>query len=163
VSEPINRVLVLGLGNDILTDDAVGLQVVRGLCGHVRDLPGVDVQETTEMGLALLDFVVGYDDLVLVDSVHTGKFPPGYLHELGDEELKTMPVMAPHFFGVGETLALGRKLGMKVPERARVLAVEVADPFTVSTEMTPALQAALPRLVERVLEMLRDLGRQPMA
>ena len=29
-----DKILLLGLGNDILTDDAIGLNVVRRLCGN---------------------------------------------------------------------------------------------------------------------------------
>src|SRR5512136_74051 len=85
---PVSRVLLLGLGNDILTDDAVGLQVVRQLRGELAGHPTIDVRETTEMGLALLDFITGYSVVVIVDSIQTGKAAPGSLHELDAAALK---------------------------------------------------------------------------
>jgi hydrogenase maturation protease len=74
-------VLVLGLGNDILSDDAVGLNVAREIRRHLSDSDGIEVQETSEMGLALLDHIVGFADLILVDAVQTRQAPPGFLHE----------------------------------------------------------------------------------
>ena len=106
--------LVLGLGNDILCDDAIGLNIVRELRSRLAGVDGVDVKETMEMGLALLDFIVGYRRLILIDSVQTGQSPPGFLHEMEGADLKILPARTPHFLGVGETLALGRMLGMPV-------------------------------------------------
>ncbi len=157
------KILVLGLGNDILTDDAVGLHVVREIRQHLAGCANVEVRETMEMGLALLDFVVGYRGLVLVDSIQTGQAPSGHLHEFDETSLHVLPGPTPHFLGVGETLALGRKLGLAMPERVKVFAVEVADPFTVSEQMTEELREAFPLLVARVSGAVRELAGQPTA
>lgn len=148
--EKKNKVLLLGLGNDILSDDAIGLHVAREVHRRLAGVSNVEVRETTEMGVALLDHIAGFDDLVLVDAIQTGKSPPGCLHEFDAANLKTLPATSLHFLGVGETLALGHKLGMDMPRRVKVFAVEVEDPFTVDTQMTSALQRAIPDLVNRV-------------
>jgi hydrogenase maturation protease len=151
---PEPRILLLGLGNDLLSDDAVGLRVVAEARRLLASVPNITVLETSEMGLALLDFVVGYDELVLVDSIQTGKAPAGRVHEIDGLDLRALPAVSPHFLGVGEVLALGRELGMAVPRRVRIFAVEVEDPFTMGTEMTPALQAAFAGVVQRVVTAL---------
>jgi len=58
---------------------------------------------------------------------------------------------------VSETLALGRQLGLAMPERVKIFAIEVEDPFTVGTALTPTLQAALPSLVGRIRAALQGL------
>ncbi len=146
------------MGNDILTDDAVGLQIAAEVRRRLAGVEEIEVAETTEMGLALLDFIVGYRDLVLVDSIQTRRAPPGFVHEIGSGALKQLPASSPHFLGVGETLALGRQLGLPVPERVKIFAVEVADPFTLGTDLTPALQQALPAIVERVTAAALELA-----
>lgn len=157
---PARATLVLGLGNDVLCDDAIGLHVARALRERLADATGVDVRETTEMGLALLDFMVGYQRVVLVDSIQTGTAPPGFVHEIQHHDLKTLPARTPHFLGVGETLALGRMLGLPMPERVTILAVEVADPFTLGSEMSPALRLGLSGIVDRVLAVIgSDAGK----
>ena len=159
VSSPSNKVLLLGLGNDILSDDAVGLRVARRLRDEFAHDDRIDVQETQEMGLALLDFIVGYRHVILVDSIQTGKAPPGTLHELDADTLRTLTGGTPHFVGVGETLALGRQLGLAMPDRVTIFAIEVADPFTLGTQMTPELERALPSLLERVrAALLQEAG-----
>ena len=151
-------VLVLGLGNDILSDDAVGLNVAREIGQHLSDSDGIEVQETSEMGLSLLDHIVGFDDLVLVDAVQTRQAPPGFLHEFDDSQLKVLPMVAPHFLGVGEVIALGRQLGLLVPRRVKIFAIEVKDPFTVGVRMTPPLLRALQPIASRVLAAARRLA-----
>ena len=103
------------------------------------------------MGLSLLDDIVGFEGLILVDAVQTLKRPPGFVHELDGDDLSALPAVSPHFLGIGEVLALGRKLGLAVPTRVKILAVEVQDVTTVGTELTPPLQAALPAIVRRVM------------
>jgi hydrogenase maturation protease len=147
--------LVLGLGNDILTDDAIGLRLVRALAERLGPSDNAVALESEEMGLSLLDHIVGYDDLVIVDAIQTGTAPPGHLHQFDGEALPSRRTGAPHFLGVGDTLALGRLLGLPMPSRVRILAVEVADALTLGTALTPQLHAAFPRLLDRVTEAVR--------
>jgi hydrogenase maturation protease len=154
---PSPRLLVLGLGNDILTDDAVGLRVAHELRRDLAGHPSVDIRQTTEMGLALLDFLTGYRAVVLVDSIQTGRAAPGFLHELDAASSSQLTGRTPHFVGVSETLALGRELGLAMPEQVKIFAIEVADPFTLGTVMTPALEAALPGLVAQIRAALQPL------
>jgi hydrogenase maturation protease len=149
------RVLVLGLGNDILTDDAVGLNVVRQVRDRLADHPAVEVRETMEMGLALLDFLVGFREVILVDSIQTPGTPPGTIHELDASALKQLTGRTPHFLGVGETLALGQKLGLSMPREVKIFAIEVGDPYTLGEQMTPALENAVPAVVERVMRAVQ--------
>ena len=158
MSAASNKILLLGLGNDILTDDAIGLNVVRRLREELAGDDRIEVRETMEMGLALLDFIVGYRAVVIVDSIQTGQSPAGTILELDAAGLKQITGRTPHFLGVGETLALGRQLGLAMPQKVRILAVEVEDPFTLGTEMTPVLQQALPTVLMRTRQALRELS-----
>ena len=144
------RTLVLGLGNDILSDDAVGLEVVQQLRGQIPDDSHVDIEDVCDMGLALLDLIVGYQELIIVDCIQTGKATPGTLHEFGQDQIQTRRGGSPHFLGVGETLELGKMLELPMPEKIRILAIEVEDPFTLGTELTQSVAAAIPQAIERL-------------
>ena len=147
-------VLVLGLGNDILTDDAVGLAVARAVRERLAGHPAIEVVETTEMGLALLDAITGRAAVVLVDSIQTGA-PPGTVQEIAADALPRVLSTAPHFLGIGETLALGRQLGLPMPGTVRIFAIEVADALTLGTQLTPAVAAAVAPAAERVAAAAR--------
>ena len=156
---PSKRLLVLGLGNDILSDDAIGLRVAGRLEADLADQPSIDVRRTTEMGLALLDHITGYRAVFIVDAIQTGKAQPGFIHEFDPSSLAQAAGRTPHFLGVGETLALGTTLGLDMPRQVRIFAIEVADPFTLATRMTPALEFALPAIAARISAAARSLAQ----
>ena len=151
------RILLLGLGNDILSDDAVGLLITQAVRQRLAGFPQIEVHEIQEMGLSLLDYIADVDQLVLIDAVQTGHAPPGFLHEFDGAQLGALPMRWPHSLGIGEILALGKQLGLAVPEYVLVFGVEVLDPLTVSTDMTPALRDALPGLVQQVIQRLEGM------
>ena len=144
------RRLVLGLGNDILGDDSIGLRVVRQLRDEFHLHPPWEIRETTEAGLVLLDEFVGFHQVILVDAIQTGRQSPGSILELVDDSLPRGSVRSAHALGVGETLALGRALGLSMPEEVIVFAIEIEDPFTITTSLSPALESALPDIVDRI-------------
>lgn len=152
------RTLLLGLGNDLLSDDSIGLRIVDGAREYLAKCEDVVVLKTTEMGLALLDLIVGFDNLIFVDAVLTGQAPPGFLHQVRTEDLDRLLTFSPHCVGVGEVLALGRELAANVPDTIRIFGVEVQDPFTVGYRLTPALEAALPLLVQQIVAEIRSLA-----
>ncbi|MFA5264101.1 MAG: hydrogenase maturation protease [Opitutaceae bacterium] len=159
--EPRIKVLVLGLGNDILTDDAVGLHIAREVARRLTGEPGIAVRETMEMGLALLDEIVGCESLVLVDSIQTGKAPPGHIHEIDAAGLSLIATPSPHFLGIGETLKLGHLLGLSMPKHVEIFAIEVADPFTLGTSLTPDVEGTVQRAAEQVTARARALAENP--
>lgn len=148
------KTLLLGLGNDILCDDAIGLRVATAAGDLLKDREHIAVALSSEMGLALLDEITGFENLMVVDAVETKNGAPGTVYELDLEDLSTLPSLSPHFLGIGEVIALGRKLGLSVPTRVKIVAVEVQDAVTVSTTMTPPLEAAVPALAQKVLDLL---------
>ncbi len=150
------KTLLLGLGNDLLSDDAVGLKVAAALRERFASQENLTVLSSAEMGLSLLDLVTGFEAIVLVDAVQTGQAPPGFVHELDDGDLPQVPAVSPHFVGIGEALALGQQLGIPVPRHVLIFGIEVQDPFTVGTHLTPPLAAALPGIVERISERMRE-------
>lgn len=145
---------MLGLGNDLLGDDAIGLRVARSLAGRLTHRPHIVVKESDEMGLSLLDLVVGFEALVVVDAIQTTQAHPGAIQRLNGGELDLTTPVSPHFFGVGEMIALGRELGLAVPSQVRIFAIEIRAPYCVTTTMTAEIQAALPGIVTEVMREL---------
>jgi hydrogenase maturation protease len=142
------RTLVLGLGNEYAGDDAAGVLAVRALRG---ELDGVaDVVESAASGLALLEVLADYDRAVVVDSIRTGRNPPGTIVEAGLAEVG--PVVAPslHHAGIPELAAVAERLGLGFPGRTRILAIEVAEPPTFGAPLSEPVAAALDELVRRV-------------
>jgi hydrogenase maturation protease len=149
------RILVLGLGNDLLADDAIGHLAVAELAPRLAGR--ADVEATALHGLALLDVLAGYDAAVVLDAACTGAHPVGEVREIDPASLARIESPSPHFAGFPEMLDLAERLGLHFPHRLRILAVEVLDPFTIGGAMTPAVRDALPGLCERAERAVADL------
>ena len=68
--------LILGIGNTILTDDGIGIKIAQKL---KEDNPELEVMETSEVGMALLELLDGYDKAIIIDSIKTEQGKPGEL------------------------------------------------------------------------------------
>ena len=145
------RSLVLGLGNDLLCDDGVGLVVAR----EARKLlpPTIDVVESGEAGLALLEFLADYDKAVIVDAIQLGA-PPGTVHLLSRDAFGRVVAPSAHYAGLAEVFSLGTQIGVKLPSHLSVVAIEAEDPYLFSEALTPEVQRAVPKAVDAVLHAL---------
>jgi hydrogenase maturation protease len=142
---------VLCLGNDLMADDGVGPTVARSL--RSLHLPGVDVVETPESGLRLLDHLET-ERLIVVDAVSSGGDPPGTIYVLDPEHLPSAHGVSPHYAGLQEALLLGRALGLAVAGEVTILAVETADCRTVGGSMDPNVKRAALRIVDLIRQEL---------
>lgn len=154
------RTLVLALGNDLLGDDGVGLEAARRIAGQVDS--SVDVVETGEAGLALLELLEGYERALLLDSVVTGRYPPGTVIEFSPEDFRRVIAPSPHYAGLPEVLEMARRLNLVFPRDIRILAMEVQNPYEFHIGFSPPVQESLPRLVQQALQILQE-WRQEMA
>lgn len=152
------RTLVLGLGNELAGDDAVGVLVARAARKEFPYL--ADVVESSASGLALLDLLAGYERVVIVDAIRTGRRPPGTVVQLDLDRVGRVVAPSTHQAGLAELAAVARGLGLSFPERTAVLAVEVADPFTLGAPLSAPVAAAIPELVRRVRELLQGWARE---
>jgi hydrogenase maturation protease len=165
------KILVLGLGNDLLADDAAGILAARrlqevfppggaGRSEHGSGLaqvppPTVDVVESSLSGVALLDLFLGYDKAIIVDAVQTGRAPPGTIHELAPEDLGSIVAPSPHYTGLPELLELAKNLDLPFPGEIAIFALEVQDPHTIGGALSAPVEAALPDLTARVIAKVR--------
>ena len=149
------KTLVLGLGNSIMGDDGVGLRIVQEVRRHLRDCTTVDVDECYAAGPTLLDFIVGYDALVFVDSLVCDA-PRGTVLQPKREQLPDQPAtIDAHGMGLLGVLNLGENMGLHVPRKLSIVAVAVEPNMEASEELSAEVEAAIPEAVERVLEEVR--------
>ncbi len=150
VDSPVVKTLVLGLGNPLLGDDAIGLRVVARLRERLAGRLDVEVREEEAGGLRLMEAMTGYDRAVVVDAAVTGG-APGTIRCVGPEELPTQRTAIAHGIDLPRALELGRRLGLPMPASVRVVAVEAESVLEFRSDMTPAVAAALEPAVEAVL------------
>jgi hydrogenase maturation protease len=143
------RTRILCLGNDLLADDGVGLLVGRELS---RAHPfGLDVVESAESGIRLLDHLLDVERVIVVDALETSKLPPGTILEFKEGDFGRSGATSAHYLSLFDALAAGRDLGLPVAKEVRIYAVAVADGRTLGGQMHPGVRKAAVDLVRRVM------------
>jgi hydrogenase maturation protease len=144
------RIVIVGLGNPLLTDDAVGLRAAALLARRLAGAP-VDVLESSWGGMRFVDLLAGYERAIIVDAIEWRRGPPGTVYRLTpDAAIPTMRAVSYHDVSLGTALALGRALDIPLPVETVFFAVEAEDTHSFGESLTPAVEAALPEVVRRV-------------
>jgi hydrogenase maturation protease len=151
--------LVLGLGNAICTDDGVGVAVIEQLRDHYDFPDDVRVLDGGTLGLALLPYLQEADAAILVDAV-AADAPPGSLVRLEGDAVTRAAAhhLSVHQIGVADLLDGARLLG-DAPEQMVLVGVVPAS-VELGVERTPAVEAAIPRLVAQVVDEAAALGHR---
>ena len=146
------RTVVVGLGNPILSDDSVGIKVAALVKSQLPDAADVDVFESYAGGLRLMEAIAGYDSAIIVDAMKTGSCPPGSIKWLSIDSLtKTRNTLCTHDSDLATAMALGRDLGLAIPDNVEIVGIEASEVECFSEELTSGVLAALPRAVGEVL------------
>ncbi len=146
------KILVLGLGNPLVTDDSVGLRVAAELKPLLENRPDVEVSEDYWGGLRLMERMVGFDRAIVIDAICTGA-SPGTIHRLTPASIPTQRSASSHDVNLPTALALGRTAGLALPRDEDILLVgiEAEDVLSFGEQCTPAVEAAIGPAVEEVL------------
>ena len=155
------RVLVLGIGNLVMSDDGVGVKVVQKLLREYRFAETVEILDGGTLGLDLLPKLEGVEHLIVVDAVETGE-APGTCVRLAGKELPIAleTKVSPHQMGLKDLLSVAELLG-HAPREMVLVGVQPGS-IEMDTELTAVVEAKVDELVSMVLEELDLWGVQPV-
>lgn len=154
------RILVLGLGNLLLSDEGVGVRIVQAL-GASHDLPDeVDVLDGGTSGMDLLDAVADRDCLIVADAVNADG-PAGRLIRLENADIRQLfeTRFSPHQLGLSDLLANLRLID-KAPRRVIVIGV-VPENLSLGLDLSPAAAGGRDAAVQMIVDELSRLGVAP--
>lgn len=142
--------VIIGLGNPILSDDRIGLLIIDELEKRNTN-PNISFVRLSSGGMTIIDASDGYDEVVLVDSIFSGQFPVGSLAILTPENFsETMHISNVHDINFATALKMGEEMGVKIPKKFRIYAIEVKEVLTFSLEMTKEVAENLPSIIEEI-------------
>jgi hydrogenase maturation protease len=150
---------IIGLGNSILTDDGVGIYAVREVrrCLEACPVADVDVVETEVGGFSLMELMVGWDRIILVDSIQFDGLKPGTVVRINPADLHTsLRLRSVHDIDLPTVLELGRRLGLSMPEIVSVIGIQAEDALTLSESITEAAERGMKEAVHIILGMIPD-------
>jgi hydrogenase maturation protease len=149
--------LLIGLGNPILTDDGVGIHTIRLVETALPPDSGVDVVELSAGGLLLMEALIGYERVILVDSLWAAQEEIGQVIAFDTGDLhSTLNTASNHDVDLPTALRLGREMGAALPADARIQIVGVTarHVFDFGDWPTPPVAAAIPHAARLVLDLL---------
>ncbi|MDP3775832.1 MAG: hydrogenase maturation protease [Gemmatimonadales bacterium] len=156
--DPAHQVVVVGLGNPILRDDAVGVLAARVLAERLAGAP-VEVRESSWGGIRFLDLLAGFARAIIIDAIEWRHGPPGTVYRLSpDRAIPTLRAAGYHDISLGSALDFGRAVGLPLPGEIVFFAVEASDTRTFDERPTPAVEDAVPEVVSRVEAQLVQWG-----
>lgn len=155
--DPSAKTLVIGVGNRILSDEGVGVHVIeRLLAGY--DIPGeVLILDGGTLGLDLLYYLEGVENLLLVDAVELRKDAGTLIRMVNDEVPAFLTMkMSPHQVGIPDMLAVARMKDLYPPNV--ILWGMEPDWLELGMELSPVVEARVPVLIEEILKQLEAWG-----
>lgn len=149
-----NPILVIALGNDIMGDDAAGLEAARKLEKNIGS--GIDVFEISSAGFRLLDVMEGYRKVLLLDSVQSRSGNIGEIRELDKKELMGKYSGSPHYTGLPEIIELASRLDISFPEELKALVIEINNDGIIREGLSPAIEEKIPMFAGKASDILRN-------
>lgn len=151
------EVLVLGLGNLIMSDDGVGVKVVQRLEQGCRFPPNVRIMDGGTLGLDILPMLEGKSHLIVVDAVETGAVPGTLVRLEGDDIPQALETrVSPHQMGLKDLLSVARLMG-HIPGYMVLIGVQPGR-IDLGTELTQEVASRMERMAEMILDELKLLG-----
>ncbi|MFC1850203.1 hydrogenase maturation protease [candidate division CSSED10-310 bacterium] len=146
------RVIVLGIGNTILTDDGIGVYVARKVKNQLNSM-GIEVLESNIAGFALIELLAGYDRAVIIDGARFRRHEPGDVILSDCKHFQpTLHLIAGHEIDLPTALSLGQILGVIIPREIFVIAIQVLDYVTFGEQCTPAVERAIAPAAQLTVE-----------
>lgn len=170
------KTVIIGIGNPVLTDDAVGIKTARALKDHLKAggvtenntpaadgtdvlLQEIDVIELYAGGLRLMEAMRGYDRALVIDAMVTGNAKPGTVHRPHLEDTaSTRNTVSVHDMDMATAVEMGKMLGIPLPSSIRIWGIEACDVETFSEEITEDVARAIPGVMAEVMDELERLN-----
>lgn len=151
------KYVVLGIGNILLTDEGIGVRIIEALEQAYELPPEVEVIDGGTCGMEMLEQLEDLDGLVVVDCVRCGQPPATPVLLKGDD----VPVffktkLSPHQVSLSDVLA-SLEFTDRAPKAVAIVGMQPVS-MTLGMDLSPAVAARLPELLEMTLTELRLLG-----
>jgi hydrogenase maturation protease len=150
--------VVLGLGNPVLSDDAVGLCVAAALqqLMELEPVDGVTVLTSTRAGFELIDLLAGTRAAIIVDCLDVPDAEPGRVRRLDLQHVAgAARLVGAHDLGVAAAFQLAAEMGISMPDSVEIYGVEAAETRCFSERLTPSVEAAAANLARALHARLK--------
>ena len=130
-------------------DDGVGIHVVRMLRQKFQSKSNLEFKELSVGGLRLVEEMLGYEEVIIVDSIESDTSQVGQIREFSPDQFKdTEQASSPHVTNFATAFELYRKLEPgEIPDKVRIFTIGISSEFTFREGLSPPVQEAALKLV----------------
>lgn len=151
------RVVILGAGNILLSDEGLGVRAIEQLQVTYPLPAGVEIIDGGTCGMEMLEDLEGLDALIIVDAIRAARKPGTAIRLTGE----AVPVffkskLSPHQIGLCDVLATLELLG-RGPKYTAILGLQPLS-LALGMTLTPEVELAMPTLLRMVGDELTKLG-----
>jgi len=153
----LKKVLIIGIGNDILTDDGIGPKLVTDL--QQKKFPeNIHFQNAFIGGLEILEMIEGSDQAIFIDAIITEHGIPGTIYQFTPADFKeTLHLSNLHDANFLTVLEIGKKLNMSLPSEILIIAIEILEDRIFSDHFSKEMDEKYPAIYQEVYEILRSI------
>jgi len=151
--------LVLGIGNTIMGDDGVGIYVARMVKDRLQSRTDLDVKELGVSGLKLVEEILDYEEVIIVDSYSSPDSDPGRVREFDPGQFQdTLHPSSPHETNFATALQLYSRLAPgRIPRKIRIFTVDIHAAQTFGEDLSPPIREAASRLAESIINEIEEI------
>jgi hydrogenase maturation protease len=148
------RSLILGLGNPLLGDDGIGCRCAEDIKMNLVDVPEVEADQFFRGGISLMERLIGYDRVLIIDSfVGSGK-PVGETFFLTLDDLPSSTMNSPHDSSLKNAIEFGMQFGQHLPEQVDIIGVEIEPRFVFSESLSPEIENCIPHVKNLAIQWI---------
>lgn len=151
----MQRILVLGIGNTLLSDEGLGIHLLEYLRERHPDLPGVTWLDGGTLSFTLAPLIEEHENLIVLDAAQLNK-PPGTISLLVGEAMDAFVgkgKRSVHEVGLVDLLTIAQ-LQDRLPKRRALLGIQPAD-FGWGEQPGEAVAQAIPEASAQVLGLIQ--------
>ena len=146
----MKKTLIAGLGNILLGDEGVGVRVIEEIEKGFTLPADFSLLDGGTAGYALIDYIKGYDRLIMIDAVKGGK-KPGTIYRLNADDIQQRRdlKLSGHQISLPDVLLLAGKLD-KLPE-ILLIGIEPKN-MDYDLELSSEVKGAAEKVIESLVE-----------
>jgi len=153
----VNKLLILGIGNEILTDDSIGIRIINDIKNQLKSIKA-DFKTACTGGLEILEIICNYKNVIIVDAIKTVDGIPGQVYLLTPEFFKeTSNISSFHDVSFLEAFELGKMLEMDVPKNIHIIAIEIIEDLIFSNSLSPVIENKYNEILDEVINIISTL------
>ncbi|MEN8224242.1 MAG: hydrogenase maturation protease [Bacteroidota bacterium] len=153
--EQKNRILFLGMGNEVLRDDGIGPKVVNHL-KEIFDDDHFEFMTSLLGGMETIEIMKDFDEVVIIDGIFTEDGVPGTVYFMTYPDNKsTLHLSNAHDISFDMAVKLAHALSIPVPQRIRIIAVEIVEDREFGEELTIPLQRRYDEIISLIAAMVQ--------